>query len=388
MPQSIQGRFIWQELMTADTAASTAFYPKLLGWKSEPSVANPDYTMFSASRGPVAGMMLLPEGVRQMGGRPQWLTYLGADDVEATLSAIEIAGGKRLRPIQDIANVGRFAIVSDPQGAPFAIFTPAYEVPAESGPPKHGEYSWQELHTTDSEAAFTFYRNVFGWQEMSRMPMGALGDYLIFGTGGVQRGGMFKSPQLPAGPSWLSYVTVPNADAAASMTAAAGGKVLNGPMDVPGGGRIAQLADSTGVAFAVYALPKAAPAPKPAPKPAAAKPAAAPAAAPPAKPAATPKAVEKPAAKPAVAAAPAAKPVVKPAAPKKKAAPKKPAAKKKAPAKANKKAKVVKKATKKKGGKRKPAAAQKRTAARAKSKRAPAKKKAAKRAGKKARSKK
>jgi uncharacterized protein len=60
------------------------------------------------------------------------------------------------------------------------------------------------------------------------------------------------SPEMPMPPGWLHYVRVDNADAAAERVKASGGQVLNGPMDVPGGDRVAQCVDPQGASFAVH----------------------------------------------------------------------------------------------------------------------------------------
>jgi hypothetical protein len=93
-----------------------------------------------------------------------------------------------------------------------------------------------------------------------------VGKYLLFGRAGQQMGGMFKRPagMTESWPSWLLYASVPSAGKAADAAKAAGGRVVNGPMQVPGGGWIAQLVDPQGAAIAVHQMPAAAPA---APKP-------------------------------------------------------------------------------------------------------------------------
>jgi hypothetical protein len=66
-------------------------------------------------------------------------------------------------------------------------------------------------------------------------------------------GGMFnKTPEMPAPPHWLYYVRVDDVDRVAGEVPKAGGTVLNGPMDVPGGDRIAQCMDPQGAAFAIH----------------------------------------------------------------------------------------------------------------------------------------
>ncbi len=376
---SVQGRFIWEALLAEDGAAVTPFYAKVLGWRAQAWPVDSKVTIFAAASGPVASMTPMTDERRAQGARSQWLPFIGADDVDAMVASAEKLGAKVRNAAADVGQVGRYAVLTDPQGAAFALFKPS-QSSAPKGVPQHGEYAWQELATTDSEAAFDFYRGLFGWQLIHRMDMGAMGFYLIFGSDGVQRGGMFKQSHATPGPFWLPYTSVPDADKAAAAASKSGGHLLNGPMDVPGGGRIAQLSDPKGVPFAVHSMaasstpppassapasstPKAAtPAPKPAasaPKPAAPTPKAA---APAPKPAAPAPAPAK-AATPAVLAKPAAAAPKKKAAARKAAKPKARKAAKKVARKAVKKAaasktarKSVARSARKKGGKKKAAA--------------------------------
>jgi uncharacterized protein len=340
---SIHGRFVWQELTTEDPATAVAFYAKVVGWHAHPNASHPTYTEFGIGSSHHAGMMPLTDDARAAGVRSNWLPYIGAADVDSTVATAERLGGKVVHAAQDLEHVGRFATLNDPQGGVFAVFKPSGTgMPAPTTVPL-GAFAWLELATSDYEAAFGFYSKLFGWQAMQRMDMGPQGVYLIFGADGVQRGGMYKMQQERSSrPYWLPYAEVANADAAAAAASAGGGRIIAGPMDVPGGGRMAQLLDPSGAMFAVHstAPAKAAAPSKPAPRPAAAKP---------------PAVVTPAAAKPAAAKAPAAPvppPAAKKAAPKKAAAKKKPAAKKKAAPK------------KKAAAKKKPAARKKQAAAR------------------------
>ena len=368
---SFHGRFVWQELMTEDTASAAAFYSKVVGWHSQASAVDKSYTQFGIGSSYYAGMMHIPDEARAAGAKPQWTPYIGAADVEATVAAAERLGGTVRRAAHDIPTIGRFAILGDPQGAVFAVFKPSTEGAAPPATPPRGSFSWMELATSNYEAAFDFYSKLFGWQALHRMDMGPQGVYLIFGADGVQRGGIYKlNQERSSRPYWLPYAEVASADAAATAATAVGGKVVVGPLDVPGGGRIVQVTDPSGAMFAVHSAAPAAttpPAPKPpAPKPATAAPAAPKPAAPPApKPAVTTPPPAKPAApapaKPAPAAGKPALTSATPAAKKatpKKAAPKKKAAKKPAAKKAAKKKKPAakKKVSRKKASGRKAAA--------------------------------
>jgi predicted enzyme related to lactoylglutathione lyase len=107
--------------------------------------------------------------------------------------------------------------------------------------------------TTDPEAAFDFYSTLVGWEKTTAMDMGENGIYQMYGVPGCELGGMMILPaEMGAPPSWTVYFMVPDADAAAKRIEAGGGKIMIGPMDVPGGDRIAYASDPTGAIFAVH----------------------------------------------------------------------------------------------------------------------------------------
>ena len=352
----LRGRFVWHELMTPDPSAAQTFYSKVLPWKSQPS-GMPDYTLWMAGTVQRGGVMAMPAS--SAGSPPHWLTYIGTPDVDATVAEVERLGGKVLKSASDIPNIGRFAVVADPQGAGFALYKPASGGDGNSASDTDvGGFAWHELYTTDVDAAVSFYTQLFGWEKGPTHDMGEMGPYQLILNGGKQVAGMFKPPQGEAPPNWGVYVEVADASKAAKAAKAAGGRVLNGPMEVPGGGWMAQLMDPQGGVFAVHEQAKkpaaqpaqgAAAKPKSPPKP---KPAAVAAPAVEAQPAAAPKKA------PAKAAAKAAQksPPVKAAAKAKKTAKKavkkaaaKPVAKKSAKKAAK---KVAKKGMKKAAGKR------------------------------------
>jgi predicted enzyme related to lactoylglutathione lyase len=130
-----------------------------------------------------------------------------------------------------------------------------------------GAIAWNELLTSDAEAALKFYSGLFGWELMTRINMGPKGAYLIFGAEGVQMGGMMTAP-IPGGPLWLPYTEVDSADAVVVSAVKAGATLCLGPQTVPGGGRIANFLDPQGVMFAVHSMTVASATPA-APKPAA-----------------------------------------------------------------------------------------------------------------------
>ncbi len=89
-----QGRFVWYELMTTDTAAAKAFYGKVVGWGTQDGpVPGLAYTLFTAGEMPVGGLMDQPEDARKMGAPPSWIGYVAVDDVDATTERVKRLGG-------------------------------------------------------------------------------------------------------------------------------------------------------------------------------------------------------------------------------------------------------------------------------------------------------
>jgi predicted enzyme related to lactoylglutathione lyase len=273
MADKLLGSFVWCELMTTDTKAAESFYRKVVGWTSVPFAPDGSYTVFNnAADAGVAGLMLLPDAAKQMGVPPNWMMYVGTPNVDQTAMRIAQLGGRVLKQPDDIPNTGRFAVVQDPFGAAFAIFQPAPNSPSRGGQPGVGDFSWFELYTPNPDGAWKFYETLFGWEKTDAMDMGEMGVYQMFGRGGgIPSGGIMKPP--PGAPAaWMPYAMVKDAKAAAAAATANGGKIVNGPMEVPGGDWIAQGIDPQGAMFSVHSLnpaaAKAAPAKKAAPKPA------------------------------------------------------------------------------------------------------------------------
>ena len=266
---TLRGIFVWHELMTTDVKSAAVFYSKMTGWKAQTSPQDPSYTLFLSGKQQVAGLMTLPPDAAAMGAPPSWLVYIGTADADGTVREAVSLGGKVLKAPADIPTVGRFAVLQDPQGAAFAVFTP---VPgAQATAPPESAYSWHELVTTDYRAALTFYQRLFGWEQLQAQDMGpAVGLYQMYGWGGKAVGGMFNQPKGMAGPpSWIPYIRVADAKRVAATVKTLHGQIVNGPMEVPGGDWIAQGVDLQGAFFAVHSAKSVAAAKK---KPAKAKP--------------------------------------------------------------------------------------------------------------------
>jgi predicted enzyme related to lactoylglutathione lyase len=251
---TLLGRPVWYELMTTDPGAAQTFYGKVIGWTSAPFPESPQpYTVFKRSGDVgVAGLMKTPDG---MNAPPFWAMYVAVPALQDAVAHIKRLGGSELSGVIDVPTVGRLQMMKDPQGAAFYIIqpTPAGERPEAA--PEVGEASWHELMTTDAAAAMSFYSQVFGWQPSEAMDMGAMGKYHMFNRPHGMIGGMMNKPKEMAHvpPHWTIYFRVANIDDAVDRIKANGGKVLNGPMEVPGGDRIVNAMDPQGAAFSLHA---------------------------------------------------------------------------------------------------------------------------------------
>lgn len=248
-----RGRFLWYELMTSDVEAAKGFYPGITGWSTAPwETGDQPYTMWMNGEMPVGGLMELPEDAVRAGARPHWLTYIGAPDLDATVGRAQELGAQILVPTMEVPEVGRMTILTDPQGAVFAAYQPQGDAPEEIEP-HPGCFSWHELATSDREAAWAFYSELFGWETTEEMDMGDAGIYHMYSRpGGAALGGIFnRTAEMPVS-AWTLYTMVPDAAEAAAAVSSAGGQVIMGPMEVPGGDQIAYCFDPQGAAFAVH----------------------------------------------------------------------------------------------------------------------------------------
>lgn len=245
--------FVWYELMTTDSAAAEAFYGSVVGWRGQDAgIPGQDYRTLSIGDSMVGGIMALPQEAASAGLRSMWIGYVGVDDADATAARIASAGGRVHRAPADIPGIGRFAIVADPQGAMFALFQGGPDMPRpEERPCTPGHPGWHELLAADGPAAFDFYAELFGWTKGEAFDMGPMGVYQLFVADTAPIGGMMTKPEAVPAPTWIYYFGVDGIDAAIERVGAAGGTVVNGPMQVPGDSWIIQGTDPQGALFAL-----------------------------------------------------------------------------------------------------------------------------------------
>ena len=256
----LSGKFFWYELTTSDPKAALAFYGDVLGWTSQPfggERTDDPYMVVSGSAGAVGGIMSMPAEAEGSGMKPWWGGYVGSADVDADAGRLSAAGGKVVRAAEDIPGVGRFAVMADPGGAVFMLLKGSSDGDMEVAPPMaQGHVGWHELYAGDFDKDLAFYTGQFGWTKGEAMDMGPMGSYqLVSQTGGSEfqdmTGGVMPRPEQMPVALWLFYFVVGDIDEAVEKVTAGGGTLLQGPVEVPGGGWIIQATDPQGAMFAL-----------------------------------------------------------------------------------------------------------------------------------------
>ncbi|MEO8875496.1 MAG: VOC family protein, partial [Polyangiaceae bacterium] len=173
-----------------------------------------------------------------------WGQYASVENVDEAARRAKEAGGKVFKEPMDIPNVGRFAIIEDPQGGVTMPFT------SERGdsPPAHpapGDFCWESLGTTDSKGAIAFYTKVYPWELKEFAP-----GMPYFGVGDKQVASFMENNDQPT--YWLSYVAVAKLGEARDRAKRLGAKILMEEMPVPGIGKFAVIQDPVGATISLF----------------------------------------------------------------------------------------------------------------------------------------
>lgn len=114
-----------------------------------------------------------------------------------------------------------------------------------------GVHCWNELLTTDANAARAFYTKLLGWT-VKEKDMGPAGTYTIFVNNGTDVCGCMKHPAPNAPSAWMSYIAVDDVDASTKRAAQLGATVCVEPQDIPDLGRFSVLTDPTGGTIGLF----------------------------------------------------------------------------------------------------------------------------------------
>jgi hypothetical protein len=247
--QTASGRFVWHDLMTTDAARSEDFYTNLLGWRVEVTrKTGTPYRMIHCGSAAMGG-------ITEAKGPPHWMAHISVADVDRSAKqCVDLGGTTQVKPT-DIPNVGRFAIVADPLGAAFSIFSGTEK--SSAGDPDAmapGCACWNELLTKDEMKAVRFYDKLFGWTDAPR-EIGSMGTYHVQMLGETRVCGIMKNPvQTVKGTpdGWLVYFLAPELRKATEEATRLGAKLYVSNMPIPEVGAFSMFADPVGAMFALF----------------------------------------------------------------------------------------------------------------------------------------
>lgn len=245
------GTFSWVDLSTTDQDAAKAFYGELFGWEAEdmPVGDGVSYSMMRLGGKDVAAVAPQPEQQREAGVPPLWNSYVTVESADAAAERVGELGGTVHAPPFDVLDVGRMAVIQDPQGAFFMVWEPRRHIGA-ALVNETGALVWNELASPDPDGSTAFYRGLFGW---SIEPFdSSLGPYFSIKNGEASNGGMRQLGEENVPPHWLVYFGVDDVEAALSKVESLGGKRRAGPMDIEIA-KIGLAQDPQGATFALYA---------------------------------------------------------------------------------------------------------------------------------------
>jgi uncharacterized protein len=243
------GTFCWSDLTTTDQTVAKAFYGELFGWEARdmPVGDGVVYSMMLLDGKRVAAISPQPQQQLDAGVPPTWNSYISVADADAIVERAKELGGSAHAPAFDVMDAGRMAVLQDPQGAYFPIWQPNLNHGAELVT-QVGALVWNELATTDMDAATSFYGELFGW---TFTPFEQAVPYSVITNHGRSNGGIVV-PEDPVPPCWLPYFGVEDLDASSAAVDRLGGRKHLGPIELPMA-HIALVADPQGAAFFLYA---------------------------------------------------------------------------------------------------------------------------------------
>lgn len=242
----VPGKFIWADYFTSNVDAARSFYAALFGWEWREISVDPErrYGIFYSDGEPVAGVAYraAPDPKREYG---RWVYYMSVADVAAAVRKARARGARTLLPMRNFAERGSFAVLADPEAAPFGVMhstsgdPPDYQIDI-------GQWFWFSLFARDAAAQGKFYAALGGYETHAPAPDNDVLDYVLSKEGYARAGIRQLRKDSAARPTWVSYVRVDDVARVADAAVHLGGTALLGPSPDILDGELAIVADPLG----------------------------------------------------------------------------------------------------------------------------------------------
>jgi len=258
---SAPGKIIWHDLLTNDPAASKRFYRELFGWEFEEIGADAgfrDDTSYSLIRhnGRLIGGMIDTVALNGRDDISQWVALMSVVDIDAAAAGFAAAGGEIVAGPRDLKRRGRIAVVRDAEGALLGLLQTRDGDPPDVEP-EIGGFLWDELWTTNVDAATTLYATVGGLRadDVNVDVSGGPAAYRLLKSGDRPRVGIMRNPLPDLRPVWVNYLRVEHPQAITARVAEFGGRVIVEARPRPLGGEVAFIAGPSGAGIALQTWP-------------------------------------------------------------------------------------------------------------------------------------
>jgi len=240
------GKVVWADLVTPDLSAAERFYGGLFGWTFQSiHTGESDYAVALADGTPVGGLLQksIPSGEHRQSA---WLTFIAVRDVDVAKRVALAHGGKLVADARSYAARGRQAVLSDPEGAVFAILASSSgDAPDFLAAP--GEWIWSSLLCKDPGVEAGFYQDVFSYDVFDLASDDGLEHVILSGDDYARASvNAFPGGTARRHPHWLNFVRVDNTADSTAKAAALGGRVLVEPHVDRHGGMVSVVADPAG----------------------------------------------------------------------------------------------------------------------------------------------
>jgi len=243
----IPGKFVWHNLVTSDGEAARQFYGELFGWEFD--VRDDGRYSVITFRGRNLGGILDASKDGNAPKRGHWLSAMSVASLDASLTAVEEAGGKQLEAPIDVSGVGRVVTVEDADGALLHLLFSDHGDPPDVEPPVH-TWLWHELLANHADRALEFYESAFGYraEPLKKNPSS---EYRVLWSSGDARAGILQNPFEKTRSAWIPYVRVDDPAALAERVTELGGSVVIAPRPDVRDGTLALVLDPSGAPLAL-----------------------------------------------------------------------------------------------------------------------------------------
>jgi uncharacterized protein len=243
------GKMVWADLVTPDLGAAEHFYGGLFGWTFQTiHTGNSAYAVALADGRPIGGLFQKPIPAGQH-RQSAWLTFIAVRDVDAAKRVALAHGAKVVSDAKSYPSRGRQAVLSDPEGAVFAILASSSgDTPDYLAAP--GEWIWSSLLSKNPGAEAAFHQEVFSYDVFDLASDDGL-EHVILSSDDFARASVNAMPADSARrhAHWLNFIRVENTVDMVAKVTALGGRVLVDPHVDRHGGKVAVVADPAGAPF-------------------------------------------------------------------------------------------------------------------------------------------